>query len=229
MAVSWFYLLGAAIIVFVMALLYAGRAEWNAPLRWFMAWMGLTVAANLLMFLSRVVPDPSVSQSFWLAAYCAATALVLTGLFFVRSFEGGGDFLALFLALPACLAVSVILVEGSRFSRCEDGVWRFTFDNVAVFIPLAVLAAYSIASLACLVRLYRDVRRGGNAVARRGVALILWAFAVIFFSNIMTPYVREAVDPRIPLGEAGSTLGCLLIALDLSWVRARKEKERSFI
>lgn len=229
MAVSWIYLLNAAIIISVMVYLFTREGGMSDPLRWFMVWLGLNAVANVFMFLSRAVPDPTISLSFWLVAYSTATLLVLVGLFFVRSFEGGNDFYAIFWTLPAFLSIAVILVEGSNFSVYEDGVWRFDINDGAVMIPLAVLFFYAVCSLVYLVKLYLDIRREGNEVARRGVSFILWAFIVIFASNMLSPFVRNYVNPLIPVSEIGNTIGCLLVAWDLSWVRARKERKHSLI
>jgi hypothetical protein len=229
LAVSWIYLLDAAILIAVIVFLVKREESWSDPLRWFMVWLGLNAVTNVLMFLSRAVPDSTVSQSFWLAAYCMATVLVVAGLFFVRSFEGGNDFQAIFWTVPACFSVSYILVAGGSVSIYEDGVWRFDLTERTVMVPLMVLFFYAVCSLVYLVKLYLDIRREGNVVARRGVAFILWAFAVIFVTNMASPFVRHYVSPLIPVGEIGSTLGALIIALDLSWVRARREKKQALI
>ncbi len=206
MAVSWICLLDAAIVTTILVVLYT-QEERGVPLRWFMAWLGLNAFSNVLLFCSRAIPDRTISLSFWLVAYCTATILMLVGLFFVQSFMGGNDFLAVFWAVPAIFNVAFILVAGSDISVYEDGVWRFSFDNRAALLPVLVMAFYAVASLVYLFKLYFVVRQEGSEVTRRGVAYLLIAYMVIFLSNLISPIIREYVNPLIPLGEVGSTSG----------------------
>lgn len=229
MAVSWIYLLDAAILLTIIYFLYTKEEDRGTPLRWFTAWLGLNALTNVLMFCSRAIPDTTISLSFWLVAYCSATILVLVSLFFVRSFEGGNDFLAIFWTIPALFSLAFVLLEGSEISVYEKGVWRFSFDNQAVMLPVLVLAFYAVASLIYLFKLNIDVRKEGSDVTRRGVAYLLVAFLAIFLTNMASPYIREYVNPLIPMGEVGGTLGGLIIALNLSWMRAHKERKQTLI
>lgn len=229
MAVSWIYLLDAAILLAVIYFLFTREEERGIPLRWFMAWLGLNALTNVLMFCSRAIPDRTISLSFWLVGCCAATILALVSLFFIRSFEGGNDFLAVFWTVPALCGLAFILQAGGDVSIYENGVWRFNLDNQAAMLPVMILAFYAVASLVYLFKVNVDVRKEGSDVTRRGVAYLLVAFLVIFLTNMASPYVREYVNPLIPLGEVGSTLGALIIALNLSWVRARREREQNLI
>jgi hypothetical protein len=229
LAVSWIYLLDAAILLTIIYFLYTREEDRGAPLRWFTAWLALNALTNVLMFCSRAIPDRTISLSFWLVACCAATVLVLVGLFFARSFHGGNDFLAVFWTVPAFFSLAFILLAGDEVSIYEEGVWRFNFDERTAMLPVLVLAFYAVASLVYLCKLYLDVRKEGSDVARRGVAYLLIAFLVIFLTNMASPYIREYVNPLIPMGEVGGTMGALIIALNLSWMRAHRERKQEFM
>lgn len=229
MSVSWIYLVNAAILSYLIYRMFAGKVAWGVPMLWFVTWLGISVVANAFMFCSRAVPDYTIGLSFWLAARCAATLVVLVNFYFAHSFKGGDDFASIFWTLPALFNVALFLQYGSTMSVYEDGIWRSTFDSWVSILPVLIMTFYSVAALLYLTWLYRDLREGGNPLVRRGVAYLIMAFTIIFVTNVASPMVRDYLNPSIPLGEIGVTVGAVIIAYNLSWVKARMEKKQSFI
>ncbi len=229
MSVSWIYLVNVAILSYLIYRMSRGKMAWGVPMRWFVAWLGLFIAANVFMFCSRAVPDHTISLSFWLAARCTATLIVLVSFYFARSFKGGNDFAAIFWTLPAFFDMALWLQYGGSMSVYEDGIWRTTFDSRVAILSLVILTFYSIATLVYLVRLYSDIGDDGDPLVRRGVAYLIVAFLVIFLTNVASPMVREYIHPSIPLGEIGATAGAIIITFNMSWIKARMEKKQSLI
>jgi len=227
LVLGWLYLLNASILA-ALAWLLQGRGQaGRGPSGWFQVWLWLGVATNILLFASRAIPDETISLSFWLAGYSSVTLLLLFLLMFVRSFAGGSGFRDIFFTLPALFSISLVLLGGGSFSLREEGVWRFDLSCRASLLPRTVMVLYALAALAWLVVLYVNVREGGSETAERGVRILLWALVIMFLTNAASPFIREYLSPQLPVGEAGFTLGSLLIALDLSWMKAWKSGKRA--
>ncbi len=224
MALGWLYLLNASILAALAWLLRDRSQVREGPAAWFMAWLCMGVITNILLLVSRAVPDDDISRSFWLAGYSSVNVLLLLLLLFVRSFTGGGRFRDVFWSLPALFSISVIILGGSSFSLRDQGVWRFELACRASLLPRSVMIFYALAAMALLAALYANMREGGTEAAERGVKYLLWALVIMFVTNAASPFVRQYVSPQLPIGEVGFTVGALLIALDLSWMKAGKKK-----
>jgi len=225
---AWLYLLNAVILAVLAGFLWRMRMMPAGPYGWFMLWLYIGVVTNVLLFVSRAVPDATVSLSFWLAGYASVVFTLLVLLLFVRSFEGGSRFSYLLWTLPALFAASFILLGGSAFSLRDEGVWRFDLARRSSLVPRTIMVFYALAAVGYLAKLYVDVRGGGSERSERGVRYLLIAVAVMFLTNAASPFVRQYVSPLLPVGEVGFTLGALIIALDLSWLKLKRGAKEAF-
>lgn len=224
MSTSWIYLLNSAVLISLLFYLLRFKEVRGETYRWFLLWLLLNSSTGLLYFFSRAIDDRLISLTFLIAGNCVLTAMMLAGLCFARSFGTRNDFFSVMWSIPALFNASFFLVAQERVWVSEKGIWRFDLTHPEALVPISVIIFYSLATIYYLLRLYLDVRRGGEPVIQRGILLILLAFILMFLFHVAATYVRQYLDPRIPVSEVGNAIGAIIICVDLSWIKVKKER-----